>query len=120
MRVLVVSIFLVILSGCTKTPEPICKTVFKTSAAAANIIAAALQCESPAAITADISEQITSLGLCAEIKQQSMSDLVCPSVSNFISATASASIPKEWKCPETTISDLIKTKIYNTCVKIIK
>lgn len=115
MRILVL---LMVLMGCTQT-APVCKTVFKTTAMTANMIASVLQCEDPAAITADISDQIMALGLCAEIKQQSMSDLVCPTISNLF--IEMVSVPKEWKCQkDVAIDALIKTKIYNTCVKIIE
>ena len=120
MRILVV-LSILVMCGCTKAPEPICKTVFKTTTAAANIIATTLQCNNAPAISADLSGQITKLGLCAETTRQStLSDLICPTLSNFVSTTALSSIPSEWECSVTRISDLFKTKIHDTCVKIIK
>ena len=124
-RIACVFIFAALLSSsCTKKqpmPDPLCKAVFKATGAAATLIATTLQCANAGAIAADLSEPILKMGLCAESAAQStLTDLVCPQISTFISSLVSGAVPSAWQCSTTIVSDIIKTQIQETCVKVVK
>jgi len=124
MKRLCLLVLLVLVSSCVKKPqlpEPLCKAVFKAATASANVIAATLQCENPAAIAGDLSDKIVALGLCAETAQQStLSDLLCPQISALVATFATSPIPATWQCSASVITDIIKTQITETCVKMVK
>jgi hypothetical protein len=115
---------LVLLSGCNikiNAPQEVCKSVFKATTSAANIIASTLQCENTAAIAGDISDKIVGLGLCAETSQQStLSDVICPQISTLIASMATNSIPKNWGCSATVVTDILKAQMQENCSKVIK
>jgi len=117
-------VLLVLVSSCVKKPqlpEPLCKAVFKATTASANVIATTLQCENPAAIAGDLSAEVVKLGLCAEAAQQStLSDIVCPQLSVLIASFVTSPIPTAWQCSATVVTEVIKTQIAGTCVKMVK
>lgn len=124
MRRLGLFVLLVLAFGCEKKPqlpEPLCKAVFKVTTASANVIATTLQCDDPAAIAGDLSAEVVKLGLCAELASQSMlSDLVCPQLSALVATFVTSPIPANWKCSATVVTEVIKTQIAGTCVKMVK
>jgi len=108
--------------SCNKKPTDIvCKSVFRATVGVANTLSTVLECKNPGAIAADLSNQILKIGLCTETQMQStLSDFVCPQISTLVSTTISSTVPANWECSVTTISDIIKSKVSDTCVKIVK
>jgi hypothetical protein len=119
---IVAGLFLV--TACTKKPalpEPICKLMFSAATASANVISTTLQCQNTPAIAADLSDQIVKLGLCSDtMKQSTLSDILCPQLSAMVASLTTTAIPTEWECSATAFSDIIKSQIAETCVKVIK
>lgn len=112
------------LVSCTKKqplPDPICKAVFRVTAASATALASALQCNNTAAIAGDLSDKVMQMGLCAETTQQSvLTDLVCPQLSALVASMAISSIPASWECSATVMSDIIRLRVQENCHKMIK
>jgi hypothetical protein len=118
-------VFLVLLVSvsCTKKqplPEPVCKSVFKATSAAASLIAAALQCKNTGAIAADISEPFLKLGLCADTAAQStLTDLICPQISAILTSVVTGAVPTAWECSNLIVSDIIKTQLEKSCSEVV-
>lgn len=114
---------LLMLSSCTwmqKQPEPVCKLLFKAVSISSQAVATALQCENTAAIAADLSAQITKLGLCETTAQSSLSDFLCPQLSQMVSTLSVNALPVEWKCTGAIAGDIVKQKVSEACASIIK
>jgi flagellar biosynthesis component FlhA len=94
--------------------------MFKATASAATVIATALQCENVGAIAADLSEPLMTLELCDDKAQSTISDLVCPQIATLLTSIAAGTIPTNWQCSATVVSEIVKTQIMDGCAKLIK
>ena len=103
-----------------KQPEPVCKMLFKSVSVASQAVATALQCENEAQIAADLSAQITKLGLCDVTAQSALSDFLCPQVAQLVASLSVGALPTTWKCKAEVAGEIVKVKVSEACLTVIK
>jgi hypothetical protein len=125
MKYIILLIVMISISGCTKPPlaaeNPICKNLFKVAYGTAQAISVGLQCQNPSVIAADISDQIVKLNLCRPRAYSiSLSNTICLQVSSIVAGLSVSSIPTTWGCSTQVVTNLIQSKVNESCVKLIK
>ena len=121
----IIILLIVMISGCTKPPltaeNPVCKNLFKVAYGTAQAISVGLQCQNPSVIAADISDQILKLNLCGpQAYSISLSNMICPQVAGIVASLSVSSIPTTWGCSTQVVTELIQSKVNESCVKLIK
>lgn len=120
MRYFLMSLLFVLTTSCEKKQPEVCKMLFKSVSVASQAIAVSLQCENEAAIAADLSVPISKLALCDVTTQSAMSDFLCPQLAQMLTTLTVNSIPSDWKCTATIAGDIVKQKVSEACVSIVK
>lgn len=87
-------------------------------------IAAALECEDPTAVRADLEKHLSKLKLCEDKQKefsltadrpQPIADAVCPLVAKFATNYAKDQLPKKWDCKADAAGERLHETIDKAC-----
>lgn len=117
MRFILIALIALVFAGCTKTQ--ICDNAKKVTAAVTPVIAAAAECENPAAVEAWANSALVDVKLCEkQVATGPVGQFLCPYAYDAIHAALLKGLPAEAKCKKIPGEDTLKESFLAACTKI--
>lgn len=99
----------------TANSTPLCKAMFKTVYAAAEMVADSLGCIDMAAVAADVGQALAKLDFC-DVKKRGLLGLpVCYTLTNYAAEFAVKRLPASWQCSGGYVTVYAKKQMLDAC-----